>query len=39
MTPEDAARGILLMDKTPEINEDISSYKNYSDLSDLQIFK
>ena len=39
MTPEDAARGILLMDKTPEVNNDISSYENYSDLSNLQIFK
>jgi dTDP-4-amino-4,6-dideoxygalactose transaminase len=33
MTPEDAARGIFLMDKIPEVNEDSANWKNYSDLS------
>jgi dTDP-4-amino-4,6-dideoxygalactose transaminase len=39
MTPEDAARGILLMDKTPSENKDLFSYKNYNDLSKFRIFK
>jgi len=39
MTPEDAARGILLMDKTSEINEDSGGWKNYPDLSQLPFFK
>lgn len=39
MTPEDAARGIILMDQTPEFNDDMSSYINYPDLSRLKIFK
>ena len=39
MTPEDAARGILLMDQTPEMNEDSGNQNSYSDLSTLGIFK
>lgn len=39
MTPEDAARGILLMDQTPMINDDSSTDKSYKDLSNLEIFK
>ena len=33
MTPEDAARGILLMDNIPEINEDSGGHLNYTDVS------
>tara|TARA_Y100000296_G_C5159780_1_gene251156 strand:- start:673 stop:1380 length:708 start_codon:yes stop_codon:yes gene_type:complete len=39
MTPEDAARGILLMDQTPEVNEDSGAWQNYSDLSQNSIFE
>ncbi len=39
MTPEDAARGILLMDQTNEWNEDSGSYLSYSNLSTLPVFK
>lgn len=39
MTPEDAARGILLMDQIPEFNEDTGSSKTYTDLSNKKIFK
>ena len=39
MTPEDAARGIILMDSVPPINEDTGSSKTYSDLSNKKIFK
>lgn len=35
MTPEDAARGILLMDSIPEINDDSGGNKNYPDLSKM----
>jgi len=38
MTPEDAARGILLMDETPETNEDSGGSYNYTKLSELKIF-
>ena len=38
MTPEDAARGILLMDEIPPINDDTGGWKNYSDLSKKVIF-
>lgn len=37
MTPEDAARGIILMDQVPEVNEDSGGSFNYTKLSDLQI--
>lgn len=39
MTPEDAARGIILMDSTPEVNEDSGGYLNYTNLSSMNIFK
>lgn len=39
MTPEDAARTILLMDQTPEINEDTGGSNNYFDLSQHKLFK
>lgn len=39
MTPEDAARGILIMDKLPEVNEDTGGHLNYFDLSDHPLFK
>lgn len=39
MTPEDAARGLLLMDTIPAINEDSATDKSYTDLSNLEIFK
>jgi dTDP-4-amino-4,6-dideoxygalactose transaminase len=38
MTPEDAARGIILMDQTPDFNEDIASWENYPDLSKHAVF-
>ena len=38
MTPEDAARGILLMDQLPEVNEDTGCSINYSDLSSKLVF-
>jgi dTDP-4-amino-4,6-dideoxygalactose transaminase len=37
MTPEDAARGILLMNLTPEENDDSGGYENYTDME--KIFK
>ena len=39
MTPEDAARGIILMDSVPEVNEDTGGSTTYSDLSDREVFK
>jgi dTDP-4-amino-4,6-dideoxygalactose transaminase len=39
MTPEDAARGVLLMDQLPDVNEDSGGSENYSILSDKEIFK
>ena len=39
MTPEDAARGILLMDQLPDVNEDSGGHENYSDLSNKSVFK
>ena len=38
MTPEDAARGILLMDQLPEVNEDSQNSSLYTDLSTQPIF-
>lgn len=35
MTPEDAARGIILMDKTPEVNEDSGGWQNYPDVEKM----
>lgn len=39
MTPEDAARGILLMDQIPDWNEDTGNHTTYSDLSSKTIFR
>ncbi len=35
MTPEDAARGILLMDATPEVNLDVCDTTNYLDVEEI----
>lgn len=37
MTPEDAARGILLMDMLPEVNEDTMTFSHYPDLRDWPV--
>jgi dTDP-4-amino-4,6-dideoxygalactose transaminase len=39
MTPEDAARGILLMDQTPVNNPDTGTWQNYADLSKKKLFQ
>ena len=39
MIPEDAARGILLMDSLPEVNEDVYGWENYYDISKRKVFK
>lgn len=39
MTPEDAARGIILMDMLPEVNEDTGGHLNYFDLSSHRLFR
>jgi len=39
MTPEDAARGIILMDNTPEENPDSGNHTNYPDISNYNLFK
>lgn len=39
MTPEDAARGIILMDSTPAVNDDSGSNLNYPDLRSYNLFK
>lgn len=38
MTPEDAARGILLMDQKPDVNEDSHNNTSYRDLTTFSIF-
>jgi dTDP-4-amino-4,6-dideoxygalactose transaminase len=38
MTPEDAARGIILMESTPRINDDPAGAVNYTDLTTLPCF-
>ena len=38
MTPEDAARGILIFDELPEINDDTGMPINYPDLSNQKVF-
>lgn len=35
MTPEDAARGIILMDSVPEINEDSGNHTMYPDVEEM----
>jgi hypothetical protein len=37
MTPEDAARGILIMDQLGDNLDDILSWENYPKLSDFDI--
>jgi dTDP-4-amino-4,6-dideoxygalactose transaminase len=39
MTPEDAARGLILMSKISDINHDSHSYKSYKDLRLNTVFK
>jgi dTDP-4-amino-4,6-dideoxygalactose transaminase len=39
MIPEDAARGIIIMDQLPKVNDDSGGSNNYSDLSTKGIFK
>jgi dTDP-4-amino-4,6-dideoxygalactose transaminase len=39
MTPEDAARGIILMDQIPAENPDTATWENYADLSQKKLFK
>ena len=39
MTPEDAARGIILMDMIPPESEDSMSWSNYPDLSLMEVFQ
>ena len=39
MTPEQAARGILLFEETPDINEDTGGSWKYKDLSVYNVFK
>lgn len=38
MTPEDAARGLILMSKISEINEDTHNHKSYKDLRKNSFF-
>jgi dTDP-4-amino-4,6-dideoxygalactose transaminase len=38
MTPEDAARGIILFDKLPIDNKDSMDSEHYPDLSDISVF-
>lgn len=38
MTPEDAARGLLLFDTLPEINADTANWENYPDLMKKKVF-
>ena len=35
MTPEDAARGIMLIDKVPKVNPDSGSHLSYPDISEI----
>lgn len=39
MTPEDAARGIILMDQIPDENPDSATWENYVDQSQKKLFK
>lgn len=39
MTPEDAARGIILMNSIPEVNPDSATDKSYTDVSKLKVFR
>jgi hypothetical protein len=35
MTPEDAARGIIIMDETSDVNEDTGNHTTYVDVSEI----
>ena len=37
MTPEDAARGIILMDMVPDVNDDTGGNENYPDLQNIKV--
>lgn len=37
MTPEDAARGILLMDMVPDVNDDTMTHEHYPNLRDWSV--
>jgi dTDP-4-amino-4,6-dideoxygalactose transaminase len=39
MTPEDAARGIILMDQVPDDTPDCGSWESYADLSQKKLWK
>ena len=39
MTPEQAARGLMLMQNYPEHNEDLPEYPEYRDLREFSLFK
>lgn len=39
MTPEDAARGIMIMDKLPSQNDDTMTFKNYPAISRYDYFR
>lgn len=39
MTPEDAARGILLMDQIPDENPDTMDWRHYPNLTQFEFFK
>jgi len=39
MTPEDAARGIWLMDQLPSVLPDTMSWENYPDLTQFSVFR
>lgn len=39
MTPEDAARGMLIMNKLPENNKNMADWSNYPDLTNQKVFK
>ncbi len=39
MSPEQAARGLMLMQNYPEHNEDLPEYPEYRDLREFPLFK
>jgi hypothetical protein len=39
MTPEEAAKGLLLLENIPDVNPDTGSNKTYTDLSLEPIFR
>jgi len=39
MTPEDAARGIILMDNIPEYNPDSGSWRSYADMRNKKVWQ